>query len=182
MNRVFRPIRKRVNSWEVQMLRVIGAASVIGVLVAGCEGTGEGPEEPAGEDKFYTLYFDEVIELGEEWLGSSTPPSHYCVAVARGVTESALDESRDPDEAVLETLSQSNSLKSFHAYSSCEGRSPLEAPTGAPAGLLWVTPLEGRERLSGGWLASGDLTEWTCTFSEAAGVVGLQECQKVAES
>lgn len=159
------------------MNRLITWWAMVALMLPGCAQKDGGPADPAGEEQFYALFFDEVMERGETWWGYP-PPTSYCVAIAPGSMEPDLEHSRDPSQAVLDRLRRANGSKEFHSYSTCSGGYPFKAPTGEAAGLLWVAPLDTTDRvtLSGGWTAQRDLTEWGCTFVETGGTVELRAC------
>lgn len=163
-------------------MRVIVATAIVVLAPAGCGPPDGGPADPAGPDRVLVLYFDAVLERGEEWWGYP-PPGHYCVAIAPGAPGPALEESRDPGSAVLDSLGRAHPDRVFHPFSRCTTGPPLQAPDGEAAGLLWAAPVGAdRSRVSGGWMADNDLTEWGCTFVETEGRVRLEACTLRSES
>lgn len=124
----------------------------LALVVGACGQAGGDPADPATDDQFYALFFDEVLERGEAWWGYPAPVD-YCVAIAPGEDDPSLDKSQDPSQAVLDSLESSNPDKAFHPVSSCSDSYPPRHPQDrlrVSCGLLRWKPRIGERCLADG--------------------------------
>lgn len=163
-------------------LSALSALAALALCAPACQQAEFAAVHQATEDEFYSPALQRVLELSLEWLGEGPSPAAYCVTIAPGYSPRELDQGRSPSPILLQSLHQQVARRTFHPLASCStaesGRGGWTAPSGAPAGVLWVTPLDlDRQSLSGGWFGfPGHATGWICRFQEKDGVVKLEKC------
>jgi hypothetical protein len=166
------------------MLRAISVVAASVILWTCTSADDAGAPNPPSEDEFYAAFFEEVLERSLQWLGSIPAPGSYCVAIAPRADEVWASPGAAPGPPLLERLNASPDGITFHSILDCVQGDRPGSPTGDPAGVLWVSPLNPREpgRLFGGWFGFREATEWGCTLRESEGSVVIERCDLWAET
>lgn len=156
----------------------IVAASVL--MLACTSSDHAGPRTPSTEDELYTVFLLDVLERSLAFMGPSSSPSNYCVAITTGSEAAWTAGARAPSSDLLDRLSRSRGEFAYHSIMDCAlGTYGGLSPSGEFAGLLWVAPWDANEpdQMVGGWIGRHDETGWRCALRQSAGRTMVDGCE-----
>jgi hypothetical protein len=89
------------------------------LLLACTSGDNTGPRTSSPEDERYVVFLLDILERSLTFMGRSSSPSSYCVAITTASETAWTTSARAPSSGLLDGLSRSRGEFAYHSVEDC---------------------------------------------------------------